>query len=615
MKKKGLLFGVSLTVILSLSGCQKAKTSVSASAAASTSPSVARSASPSASPVASVSASPSVISASESTSVSTKKALFTEKAFDSYIGDPKYKYTDVSYAFKDGQEDLPFISLENAKTLLGHALVDGLDDTTTVLTLTANGSCYTLTGENGAAIVFDFANQTLTYPDFNHFFSAGPQMNYLDTLSWKYEENGVTSYVKRDPDHVFCREEYSKTVDFKSYDIPLILDEGTPYLPLQTLSDFVFNPFGLQLLYNTKAVFLVGSNDLSTLSDLFYSASPTNRSEALARFNCDELAANLDTFYGLKEEHDIPSFKTMITQSGLEKDMLSTDPLISSTAISYLLRQYFSDFHSGNVKPSFYVGKDVKISPDIINPYRSTALEEMNAYRTERAKVYPDGVPSYEEFGTNKDTAFVTFDHFASATQDYYTKAATLDSTDTFGVIEYAHSQIFRTGSNVKNVVIDLSCNGGGAVDAAIYLNGWVLANNYLPMENTLTGFKAMNTYQSDVNMDHVFDENDRISDKNIFILTSPASFSCGNLVPAVLRSTNKVTLLGRASGGGTCVVYPSCSADGTTFQFSGPMKLCTVKNGTFYSVDQGVSPDYVIEKKSDFYQREALAEYIDTLL
>ena len=97
----------------------------------------------------------------------------------------------------------------------------------------------------------------------------------------------------------------------------------------------------------------------------------------------------------------------------------------------------------------------------------------------------------------------------------------------------------------------------------------------------------------------------------NLYCLTSPSSFSCGNLVPAAFKLSHNVTLAGQTSGGGSCVVLPCSSASGTLFQISGTQQLATVKNGSFYNIDEGIEPDIVLTKAESFYDREALAEYL----
>ena len=119
---------------------------------------------------------------------------------------------------------------------------------------------------------------------------------------------------------------------------------------------------------------------------------------------------------------------------------------------------------------------------------------------------------------------------------------------------------------------------------------------------------------RADVNLDRKFDKDDVISNQKIFVLTSPVSFSCGNLLPCVLGSTDRAALVGRATAGGACMVQPLSTAWGSIFTISGPYRLSFLKNGSFYNVDQGIEPDYYVENLANLYNREALTKYLNDL-
>ena len=226
-----------------------------------------------------------------------------------------------------------------------------------------------------------------------------------------------------------------------------------------------------------------------------------------------------------------------------------------------------------------------------------------------------DNWQAYEEVG---NTAYVTFDGFDSLYRGEAFYAGLEDgeipTDDTIGLIIYAHQQITRSGSPIENVVLDLSCNLGGAVDAAIFVLGWLLGDAPFSVKDMSTGAMSTSIYRADVNLDRKFDEADTISDKNLYCLISPVSFSCGNLVPAALKASQKVTLLGQTSGGGSCIVQPLSTAWGTVFQISSSLRMSFLKNGSFYDIDQGVSPDFYISRLSNFYDRQALTDYINSL-
>lgn len=154
------------------------------------------------------------------------------------------------------------------------------------------------------------------------------------------------------------------------------------------------------------------------------------------------------------------------------------------------------------------------------------------------------------------------------------------------------------------------------AADAAVFVISAVLGDGSVSSLNPMTGAMATAVYNVDLNLDHQYGQEDQgLTTKNVYCLTSPVSFSCGNLVPCVFKNSNQVTIIGRTSGGGSCVVLPMSSACGTGFQISGFTRLAFIKNGSFYDIDQGAVPDFTISKYMSFYDRERLTEYIDSLL
>lgn len=181
--------------------------------------------------------------------------------------------------------------------------------------------------------------------------------------------------------------------------------------------------------------------------------------------------------------------------------------------------------------------------------------------------------------------------------------------------MSYAFSRITRKDSPIKNVVLDLSNNGGGAAPTAAYTISMFLGEGSISVTNPLTGALVTQNFKADLNLDRKFDDKDNLLNYNLFCLTSPNSFSCGNLVPSVLKNSNRVTILGQTSGGGACVVQNMTTADGCVFNISGPYRLAHTKNGSFYDIDKGVTPDFVLPSPDQFYDRKALTKYINKIL
>ncbi len=239
----------------------------------------------------------------------------------------------------------------------------------------------------------------------------------------------------------------------------------------------------------------------------------------------------------------------------------------------------------------------------------------MRLYENARSHAFPEGVPFYQEVG---DTAFVTFDEFEAAPGlDYY--SLNLDDPgcvqDTISLILYANRRIRREGSPVRNVVLDLSLNGGGRVDAAVFAAGWFIGMANITVLNTFSGAQATGRYLVDTNLDRVFDEKDcLLGEYNLYCLISPESFSSGNLLPWLFKTSGMVTLMGDTTGGGSCGVFPLTTAWGTSITISGCKRLSFIKNGSFYDTDRGIKPDVVFTRLSTFYDRQKVTDIIHNL-
>ena len=166
---------------------------------------------------------------------------------------------------------------------------------------------------------------------------------------------------------------------------------------------------------------------------------------------------------------------------------------------------------------------------------------------------------------------------------------------------------------NIENVVLDLSCNGGGANHTACFVIAWMLGTCQFDFRNPITGAKWSALYRADIDFDG-FNDDDSVSGKNLFCIVSPNSFSCGNMVPAVLKASNRVTILGTPSSGGTSCVQFSSVADGTIIRFSSKNVMSVVKNGSYYDIDQGVEPHYYINIPENFYDKAAIQDLVNDI-
>jgi len=460
---------------------------------------------------------------------------------------------------------------------------------------------------------YDFANDTITFNDFDAFY--------------KLEHLGLVDMVMGPENTYPLFEKSSKSIDrygkvlvmdLKPYGINLVTTDEGRFIPLQTVSDVVCNFNETSLYFSGDAVIV--SEQLNDEEKAILKAGTWQWTEDLADFSYRELCFTLDYQYGLKEIHDIENFDTLFEETGLKREFLGSGAIDADKALWKLIYYYIGDLHSQFLSVSPLTDRDAfgKFVHEAGNGLAGSLRDTVGAdFMSARDKAYPDGIPAYEEIG---DTAYITFDNFVDARDDadYLAPVTEADNSgdDTIRLIQYACSRILREESPIRNVVLDLSVNGGGNCDTAQYVMSAFLGEADFSTRDTMTGAMSDAVYRADTNLDGVFDEKDSFIENGLklYCLESPFSFSCGNLVPCVFKASNKVTMLGQTSGGGSCSIHGFSTAYGTSFQISGYRHFSVMKNGSFYDVDTGAEPHVFIVDPAKYYDREALTDFIHGL-
>lgn len=525
--------------------------------------------------------------------------------------------------FADGVGDLPYMEIGDFVSLMCALCSKENADTVYDIDLVKQYPVVTMTRESGYIVTLDFEEDFISFMDYAAFLRTPEESALLDLVTVTVYDSGKKPLLfQRDKDSSFDRYGDVKKIDLASYGIDMFSVGEDYYIPMQTLNDIFFFPAAeAGLLYNGEAVFLANggelrdfrSGELTPLGEIYYGVPTRQLSDELAEYSYQELCLALDLQYGLKGPHDISSFRQLFWEIGFDEALSGNDPVDADRALSQFIDYYLDDLHSAFLAYSPFGGPQNAEKAD--GAATRKIDENIGRYMSARYDTIGDTVRGYEEVG---NTAYITFDIFkllSEDSRDYYDWHRAGDiPEDTLGLITYAHEQITREGSPIENVVLDLSCNLGGTVDAAVFVLGWFLGDAQISVKDMASGALSTAVYRADINLDGVFDDKDSVSDRNLYCLISPVSFSCGNLVPAALKSSQTVTLLGRTSGGGSCVVQPLSTAYGTSFQISGRLRLSFLKNGSFYDIDQGVDPDYYIDDISHYYDRAALTDFINGL-
>ena len=169
-----------------------------------------------------------------------------------------------------------------------------------------------------------------------------------------------------------------------------------------------------------------------------------------------------------------------------------------------------------------------------------------------------------------------------------------------------------KENNNVKNVVIDLTCNGGGRTGSLAYLVSYFTKDPAILINYRLNNSTFEFHYEVDLNQDGKFaGEGDSFEGEyNFYIMTSDSSFSCANHMATLCRNLNFGKVIGQTNGGGSCVISFLANSSGYLYHSSSSWTSLLVEDDKYVTNDNGVKPDIEIAKDK-FYDRS----YIDELL
>ena len=525
--------------------------------------------------------------------------------------------------FVDGVDDLPYVNISDLLDLInlpeegddseGPEMVAEINQKEETVTVHTEG--------NDSVLWFNFAEHWAAYSNFETFAKSGSDA-MLDVLPFSgfNPDTGLPELFQRVPGSAQQREGNPLSINLKNYDIPMIHQGDLYLLPMHTAFDLMVGipSGGIVVCFNGEGIFAGNTGAFNRESDfgkLYYSVQVPERSAQLALYGVNELCMELDHFYGLKEAHGISSFYDLVAYSGLAEGLLDPAAVEADNALARMLNYSLDDGHSGYKYNSWMTGLNPEVNPENVGNGFSGSIAEYAEDKMTIARLRNEN--STEPYSEVGNTAYIYLEGFQMEADPgvYYDETSELDrENDTAALVIYAHRQIMRENSPIENVVVDLSNNGGGTVDAAIFLLSWFLGEAPFSSVSPVTGAQRTALYRADINLDREFDAKDTLEGKNLYCLISPVSFSCGNYVPSVFKSSSKVTLLGDTTGGGSCVVLGMSTAWGTLFQVSGPIRISFLKNGSYYDADRGVDPDVFLSKTETFCDREKLTEIIRSL-
>lgn len=526
--------------------------------------------------------------------------------------------------FKENSE-IPYLNLADGVQLMSLIRTNNLDNEKYKYSVKKEDNDFVISNETGAKCSISTTNQTLAYDDYDKFVSLVPDKQ--EALSLVPIRSGSKALKQSSGKYTKGQ---SVTMDLKKYSkLDVYTKDNKCYIPLSVFNSALLTASeNASLAYNGKNLFMIVGDSLKTEgllgktpSALGYKFRENSQKESITKDYLDyyyqSLCFDFDYQYGLKDKFE--SFDDFL-KDHYKNEMLSTNPktIDNYTAIAL---SYLNDGHTTLTDFSnLYEFNDNKIDRSKANPIKCKWEEDDEAFTETKTLA---GIKNGIEY--KGDTVFVQFEQFTVMNEDflYSKKKDNKDSLDDFGnpgldfdILKnnsikendtcYMLSKLYKdlttdqTKKNqVKNIVIDLTTNAGGATDALLYSLNTLIGTVTIDITNPLTGASNHQSYKADINTDGVIDANDKSLSElgfNIYFLNSKYSFSSANAMPylAKLNKPNVVNL-GDKTAGGPCPIKYMVTPIGSVYISSSLNTLSKLKDGKYVNIDDGIPADFTL--------------------
>ena len=396
-----------------------------------------------------------------------------------------------------------------------------------------------------------------------------------------------------------------------------VIDDGVYVKVTYTISedqkDLTMKYFSVLDMEDTEPISDVSTLKINLDETLF---AKEIRSQEVADFTYQELRFAMYELYGNTSKNEVKDFDKFIKDKDYKDDLLALDATKYDEAMAKFLLQGVDDAHTKIAYPSIYHLPNMANANGYALKYEGERRKTItNALIANRDKRKENGLGDGGLDIVNQ-TAFIAFDEFSS--NEEIKAFAAYKDTDPQDYLDkpmdlFASSfNKIKENNNIKNVVIDLTCNGGGLVGGLSYLISYFTKDPAILVHFRLNNSVFEFHYEVDLNQDGVFaSEQDSFEGKyNFYVMTSSASFSCANHMATLCRNLGFGKVIGERNGGGSCIVSFLANSSGYLYHSSSAWTSLLKENGECVTNDYGVEPDIKIDA-SYFYNHQ----YIDNLL
>lgn len=440
------------------------------------------------------------------------------------------------------------------------------------------------------------------------------------------------------------------TLDYGHYGIDLRADDTDVYFPFATLADLYSDGYMHIAAFNGQTV-MVAPDGAYSLIDGYpeHFIAPIlqqTRTADMTDFSYRNLCFTLTNFFGYPG-------RTLLEGGMKEKGLdqaLQDYGMAGQTTRQLLKSERMYDYMAGMANLGYLLDDGGHTYTDVMSISKmdraSAFYQEANAAKSDRKREFLAYCPDYQviedrfnnrltlrselrnrrtetlgkkvKYYKQGHTAYCVFESFLcddSGWRKFYNGEGARPTSANYPndwLIALAEClQKAENDPEVKNFVIDISTNGGGSSDVVVFITSLLCNKASLSYENALTGQRTTCSYEVDRNLDGRFDERDAeiAYHLNFALLTSSFSFSCGNLLPSLLKDYG-IPIIGEQTGGGSCCVIFNPTPEGFGYRYS--THRCRLIDRQGRNIDSGVMPHYQLDSPADFYDIGRVEQMVD---
>lgn len=549
---------------------------------------------------------------------------YTDKTVD--VNRDGNAYGQVSLRFYSDMPSVAYISVADF-----HKVMTAGEE----MKVSRQGDLYQLATRNGTATVdvkADYLNST-TYAGFVDLMWMTDPSLAPNTM---YDGSKYIKFVKMENVSTF-KPATGVHLDFSKYSIDLHDDGSNVYFPFATLADIYSDCNFHNASCHDDLVVVSTKLDTYSINTIApeFAAKPYQRETVtadMAKFRYQELCFVFDNLFGYPG-------RTIMEQNGMtEKGFDATlESVPNGRMVKRLLQSANNmDFAWGRMAMQYLIndgghtdfwamtGLPENIEGDYVERLMAAAGNYPEVYamyqqwvninyersklerelETKRKQAYGDVL---YKANNDKTTGVIILNSFMDMDEAAWNKyyASQKNDADWHELMNSYKKDILvgllyglqqAKTDGVKNLVIDITINGGGSCDLVGASVAMLRKNRTVQFwsQDALEGSNKIATYYVDSNFDGVFDERDDTQPKvdcsgmNIGVLCSKVAFSCGHQFPTLMKDYG-FPIMGERSGGGTCCIQVMQTADGQNFIISTYRDRSTDKN--FANTDAGITP------------------------